>query len=92
MLINVGLSTGGRVVNLSESGGASQSLVVTVEGSTLYTIPITIIPLSYDEFEARYSRLILDEIFPTRPIDTATGYTPHIRVILYVNHIAFLLK
>ena len=63
-----------RVVFLPEAPTTSSVISIEVSGGdTVAPIPFHILPLTYDEFEARYSTTTLNNLFPMRPIDPAGG-------------------
>lgn len=72
-MVSLGLSFGGTQVTVVESGvstpGGPPLLTVTVQGAGVADIPIRILPLPYSAF----SKSLLDELYPTRPINAATG-------------------
>lgn len=78
VLLSLVLSFGESEVTVSESGttgpvlpGGLPLLVVTVQGSAVGDIPVRILPTTYDQFQTDYSLSILNQLFPTRPINPA---------------------
>ena len=63
-----------RVVLLPEAPTTSSVISIEVSSSdTVAPIPFHVLPLTYDEFEARYPNVDLDDLFPVRPLDPAGG-------------------
>ena len=63
-----------RVVFLPEAPTTSSVISIEVSGGdTVAPIPFHILPLTYDEFEARYPNTDLSDLFPMRPLDPAGG-------------------
>ena len=70
-----------RVIFLKESSPSTSS-VISIEvsgGESIAPIPFHLLPLTYDEFEARYPDLKLNDLFPNRPLDPAGGKSYHNR-------------
>lgn len=74
-MVNLGLTVGGTEVTVEESGGVLPLVVVTIQGIGVSDIPITVTPLTYNEFGAELSASLLEQLYPTRPITAATGNT-----------------
>lgn len=67
------VSIGGTQVTVEESGGVQPLLTVTIQGTSVSDIPISISPLTYKQFEAEFSASLLDLLYPARPSSAATG-------------------
>lgn len=73
VLVSLGLSTGGTEVTVEESGGVQPLLTVTIQGTSVSDIPISITPLTYSEVGMELSTGLLEQLYPARPIRAATG-------------------
>lgn len=76
VLVNIGLDTGGTTVEVDEAGLLGSRPVLlsfTILGDKISDIPIRIVPVTYNEFEAMFSSSLLNELFPSRPINAASG-------------------
>ena len=63
-----------RIIFLDESGTSSATISIEVRGGSPFaSIPFRVLPLSYDDYEARYPNVNIDDIFPSRPLDPAGG-------------------
>jgi hypothetical protein len=77
------LNNSPRVLQLTESPPATSGTTTTdhdapqisieLTGSSVGTLTFHILPLTYDEYEARYPHIDLDDIFPIRPLNPAGG-------------------
>ena len=63
-----------RVIFLQEASTSNSVISIEVSGSeSVAPIPFHISPLTYDEYEARFPSMNLNNLFPSRPIDPAGG-------------------
>ena len=73
-MISLGLDSGLTEVTVNEGGVSRPAiLTITIRGTVIFDIPVRIVPLTYLEFEAMLSSSLLSELFPTRPINAASG-------------------
>lgn len=78
-MVSLGLNSGETVAVVNEASAPSPEgpvLVVTIQGTRISDIPIRVVPVSYNQFEAMLSSSLLDELYPTRPINAASGNCP----------------
>lgn len=97
VLISLGLSTRSNEVILKESGrvipGTHPTLLVTTIGTTIRSIPIIISPKSYAEFESQYSSLLLNQLYPTRPLSAAEkGRPSHKACLTYFYYLVYACR
>ena len=64
-----------RILQLAEPPFDAPQISIQVIGSSVGTLTFHILPLTYDEYEARIPDVDLDDIFPTRPLNPAGGKT-----------------
>ena len=67
------LSISPRRLQLAESPSDVPQISIELIGSSVGTLTFHILPLTYDEYEARYPHIDLDDIFPIRPLNPAGG-------------------
>lgn len=60
-------------MTVEELGGVLPLVTVTIQGTAVSDIPITITPLTYDTFGTELSTILLEQLYPARPIRAATG-------------------
>ena len=71
-------------------GGPPGSLLVSIQGTSVGDIPVRILALTYSEFEADISLVVLDQLFPARPVNGATGGIHYIPPYLRVSTIKLM--
>lgn len=77
VLLNLTTSGTNQVVLKEGELPSNISVTVSITGATYEKIPVILIPLSYAEFESKYSSNALDQLFPRRPLQSAEkGLTP----------------
>ncbi len=79
VLVSLGLNSGDTTVAVNEanlpSPGSPVLLTVTILGDRINDTPIRIVPVTYNEFKTMLSSSLLDQLFPSRPINAASGKT-----------------
>lgn len=82
--------TGETQVTVAESGGILTLLAVTIRGTSISDIPITISPLTYEQFATEFTASLLDILYPARPTSAAMGKA--FNNILYHNTVLLFCK
>ena len=67
------LGSSSRILQFAESATDVPQISIEVIGSSVETLTFHVLPLTYDEYEARFPDVDLDDIFPTRPLNPAGG-------------------
>ena len=62
-----------RILQLTESSTDVPQISIELTGSSVGILTFHILPLTYDEYEARYPHIDLDDVFPIRPLNPAGG-------------------
>ena len=74
-----------RVIYLDETLPPSATISLDIiSGVPIGPLPFRVLPLTYDEYEARFPSMSLDNLFPRRPIDPAGGT----QVVIILSYIA----
>ena len=69
-----------RILQLAESSIGVPQIGIELNGSSVGTLYFHVLPLTYDEYEARFPDIDLDDIFQARPLNPAGGnYEAHVR-------------
>ena len=67
-----------RTIILQEFPVISDVISIEISGGdSIGPVPFHVLPLTYDEYEARFPNMNLDNIFPSRPLDPAGGIWEH---------------
>ena len=67
-----------RTVFIPESGITDARSIVQIDGPVIRNITIRFVPLTYDEYEARFPSINLNDVFPSRPL-------PAERMLVHMN-------
>ena len=72
-----------RIVSIDESQFTDTEPTISIEitgGDSIGEIPFHILPLTYDQYEARFPNADLDNVFPSRPPDPAGGGSSNLQL------------